>query len=379
MTHHKAPALDPTVAIGEPSRRRRHRRPHCSRPTATLARADSDTSDPRKEPTTIRITTHRRLAGATLPPLAVLVVSAITNPLWRSVLPLVRCLAGRRATNLMARLAGATAVGIALLVAGPPVAAQAAPPSTPCDNLGYQRVTGGDNLFASNPGNVTSPDWVRMYGDQATFRVPINPTVRTDCYGAAAGILLRMRMVNSSGDLTNSIAIVGVLFENRATTHGFVYADPVFGSAFYTSTPPAIEDNWSEIFSGSIVAADCHLGAGGLVTLRIKAFTDGAGNNAWRPQCKAGSQWLDMYQGTSYVDNAHHFGVDLMERFRAGSVGGLVIDATGLQEMTVTGAWTNWENSDCFQNSTSGSDTYRFASVSRSEFTIDHGTPNPNC
>lgn len=275
------------------------------------------------------------------------------------------------------------AAGVLLAAIIPASSAQAAGPvpavpTSPCSNLGYEQVVGGNNQFPGNPGNPNSSNWVRMYGDRVTFRAPITPTVRTDCYGGAAGILLKMRMVNPNGSLSNAIALVGVMYENESTLHGFQYAVPEWGSAFYTSTPPALDGNWNDVGSTNVTSL-CSLAPGQLVTLRITAFTDAKGNNAWRPQCYDGSGWLDMYPGTSYVDNAHNFGVDLMERFRAGSSGGLVIDATNLQEQAVTGAWSSWENSDCYSNNTTGSDTYMFTSVSSSEFTIGSGTPNPNC
>jgi hypothetical protein len=267
------------------------------------------------------------------------------------------------------------------VMAGGPATALARLPS--CPGFGTENVVGGNNSQAGNPGNVSSPSWVRMYGNRATFQVPPTPILRTDCLGAVGGILLKVRAVNPDNSLSNTFAATGVLYDYGV--HAGQSGNTIelwWGSGFYTSSPSDIEQGWHRIDPQSIAAIDCQLLPGNTVTLQIKDGTDTQGNHIWEPQCYDGSGWLPMNTNVAgYVDNAHNFGVDLFDRFRAGNVGGLGLDVTALKEQTVTGSWQSWENTDCFSNSTTtgGTGQYKFNSISSSEFTITHEAANPNC
>jgi len=268
------------------------------------------------------------------------------------------------------------------VMAGGPATALARLPS--CPGFGVEGVVGGNNSQPGNPGNINSPDWVRMYGNRITFQVPVGPALRKDCIGANAGILLKLRMVNSSGDLTPAFVAVGVLYDYGLHL-GLGPGNTVeswWGSAYYTSQPSDIESAWHKVDAGSTTGHACNLLPGQDVTLRITHGTDQPGNHIWEPQCWDGAQWLPMLNsGAGYVDNTHNFGVDLVDRFRAGNDGGLALSATNLQEQTVTGSWQTWENTDCFANSTTAgaTGTFQFNSVSSRAFNIAPGPANPNC
>lgn len=277
---------------------------------------------------------------------------------------------------------GVVALGPAVAWAVVPQAASAGTiPSTPCISLStHPHVVGGNNINPSNPGNPSSIDWLRGNGVRATFRVPLNPTVRHDCAGPASGIAVKLRMVNNTNDLTNVTIMVGVQWENHFNGNGaFVFEDPVWGVSYNNGEG----DFWdSDLPPNNVTIGLCGLGNGLQVTLRIRNGTDAQGNHVWFAECKEpnSSNWHNMKFGGGAIGtapNPYTKGISLVSRWRAGSSGGLNLDPTGLQYKGLTsGTWFDWANSDCFGNSTTD---YAFDGSSSNFFSILAGTPNPNC
>jgi hypothetical protein len=266
---------------------------------------------------------------------------------------------------------------VALLAAAPPALAY---PTQFCQSgiaADVQSVVGGNNLLSGHPGDIQSTLWQRGQGARMTFRVPLQPTVRTDCLGPAAGIGLKFRLIdnNGSGDLTNVRMMAGVVWSNHYTGlagQGFIYADPLWGWSYGTGHD---DDGWDDTVSKATQGL-CNLNPGQLVTLRIHN-TSINGNHAWRAECRADDgSWINMnVRGDSL--SPYWSGVQLVDRWREGTIGGLNLDATGLQWKDLASNWAGWDNANCFTNNTTNPQ-YRFDGGT-STLSISAGTANPNC
>lgn len=286
-----------------------------------------------------------------------------------------------RTIRIFAVCALAAAVGIV-----PVAPAQAGIPTTPCASFTTQHVAGGLNAIPSNPGNINSKLWIRAQGVSLRFRVPITATVRHDCVGAAGGILAKIRTVDANDELTDGAMIAGVLFENTSdpVTGQFLFGATSFGYAYYSSSPPNINNAWVSLSDNSILSSACHLHPGLEVKIRVRNGRDQNNQNIWVPECwnweASPQRWENMILGCNCGGIlANRFdGVGLGDRWRAGAVGGLNLDATELKYKDLGGSWGSWNANSCWSNNTTG-DTYRYASVSDTHFTVAAGAANPNC
>ena len=252
--------------------------------------------------------------------------------------------------------------------------------STPgiCGTLGLkeQRIVGGNNLKANNPGNAGSMDWLRGTGDRASFNVPVGPILRKDCLGEVGGILVKMRFADDAGNLTAADYTVGLWYSNTPNEAGALE----WGVSYGSDSSGDFESNGPQHMTSKIIAGQCGLTAGDHVTLRIVADTDGSGNHGWKGQClgTGGTTWFSMDPITPVHVNIYSTGIALVNRWRLGGVGGLGLDASALKYADFNGSWGGWVHSNCFANGSSG-DEYRYNTVSNTEFTITHESANTGC
>lgn len=280
----------------------------------------------------------------------------------------------RRGASLAAVVALVVAAGVSVPTASATVRRVVHAPSQACINFSHPHVVGGNNLLEGNPGNVSSTDWLRGEGVQATFAVPADPTVRTDCLGPAAGIALKLRMVDVNNQLTDTSVIMGINWENEYDPfyQQFTPKVPVWGVSYGTNAEGTSWDD--EIPRGNVTLGLCQLTPGNTVTLRIVNNTNGG----WTPYClnPQNGSWVDMKFGGGGFASGYVEGISLLSRWRAGTVGGLNLTASALKWKDSYGTWNPWSNSDCFSNTTTD---YLFNGGSSANFTIAAGTPNPNC
>ena len=209
----------------------------------------------------------------------------------------------------------------------------------PCGSLGLkeQRIVGGNNLKANNPGNAGSMDWLRGTGDRASFNVPVGPILRKDCLGEVGGILVKMRFADDAGNLTAADYTVGLWYSNTPNEAGALE----WGVSYGSNSSGDFESNGPQHMTSKIIVGQCGLTAGDHVTLRIVADTDGSGNHGWNGQClgTGGTTWFSMDPITPVHVNIYSTGIALVNRWRLGGVGGLGLDASALKYADFNGSW----------------------------------------
>jgi hypothetical protein len=237
-----------------------------------------------------------------------------------------------------------------------------------------QQVTGGNNQLTGHPGNPNSSLWIKGQGVRATFRVPLDPNVRHDCFGDAAGLGVKMIFTGTDGNPSGYKLFAGVHYVNYSTGIAgdpYHYEEPVWGALWGTKHD---DDDWQDS-PGQLAAGYCHLIPGQLVTLRIRPV----GTNGFQAECLAGSAWYSMMPNNVYIPPPPTgTGVSLLEHFRLGGQGGLSMsDVSNLQELNLASPakWIDWDNANCWLNN---SDDYFFDGAQTS-FKVYPGTPNGGC